>query len=219
MVHGYGGQGKTTLAAHAARWFTRTHRFERAVFVSFENGGGLEWALSEMGNALIGDNFAIHQGDPLEAIAATLRGYAHPRRLGQLRIHPAQRQRAAARRRTAKIARRCRPLVCISTQQSQAIDSHPNCARIPLIVTTRDPSLPHPDFEPGALAAHTELPGLGRLDALELAGQILKDRGIPRPPREKLAELLDFLGCHPLSIQLVVPHLRRQHAGETDRRV
>ncbi len=73
VLHGYGGQGKTTLAAHAARWFTRTHRFERAVFVSFENGGGLEWALSEMGNALIGDDFAIHQGDPIDAIAATLR--------------------------------------------------------------------------------------------------------------------------------------------------
>ena len=27
VVHGYGGQGKTTLAAHAARWFTRTHVF------------------------------------------------------------------------------------------------------------------------------------------------------------------------------------------------
>jgi hypothetical protein len=73
VLHGYGGQGKTTLAAHAARWFTRTHRFERAVFVSFENGGGLEWALSEMGNALIGDDFAIHQGDPIDAIATTLR--------------------------------------------------------------------------------------------------------------------------------------------------
>ena len=73
VLHGYGGQGKTTLAAHAARWFTRTHRFERAVFVSFEHGGGLEWALSEMGNALIGDDFAIHQGDPVDAIAAELR--------------------------------------------------------------------------------------------------------------------------------------------------
>ena len=46
------------------------------------------------------------------------------------------------------------------------------------------------------------------MDALELAGQILKDRGIPRPAREKLSDLLVFLGGHPLSIQLVVPHLR-----------
>ena len=82
-----------------------------------------------------------------------------------------------------------------------------------LMITTRDPSLPHPAFEPGLTAAHTELPGLWLADALDLTAQILKAQNIPRPPREKLAELLDFLGGHPLSIQLVVPHLR-EHTPE-----
>ena len=73
VLHGYGGQGKTALSAHAARWFTRTGLFERAVFVSFERGGGLEYALAEMGAALVSDDFAIHQGDPVETIADALR--------------------------------------------------------------------------------------------------------------------------------------------------
>jgi tetratricopeptide (TPR) repeat protein len=101
-------------------------------------------------------------------------------------------------------------VVSLFTLHSSLVTRH-SSFRIPnsaLIITTRDPSLPHPDLEPGALTAYTELPGLGRLDALELAGQILKDRGIPRPAREKLSDLLVFLGGHPLSIQLVVPHLR-----------
>ena len=205
VVHGYGGQGKTTLAAHAARWFTRTHRFERAVFVSFENGGGLEWALSEMGNALIGDNFAIHQGDPGEAIAAELRdtptlvvwdNFESILPNGNAPLPDAELQ---------KLLNAAVPWFHSSLFTRHSSFRIPNSA---LIITTRDPSLPHPDLEPGALTAYTELPGLGRLDALELAGQILKDRGIPRPAREKLSDLLVFLGGHPLSIQLVVPHLR-----------
>ena len=42
VLHGFGGQGKTALAAHAAAWLTRTGLFERAAFVSFEQGADLE---------------------------------------------------------------------------------------------------------------------------------------------------------------------------------
>ncbi len=72
MLHGFGGQGKTSLASHAARWLTRTGLFERAAFVSFEDGADLDVVLAELGNALVGDNFAIHEGDPIEAIADAL---------------------------------------------------------------------------------------------------------------------------------------------------
>jgi len=203
VVHGYGGQGKTSLAAHAARWFTRTHLFERAIFVSFERGGGLDYALSEMGAALLGDNFAIHQGDPIDAIAAALRdtptlvvwdnfesilpngdAYASDQELQKLLS-------AAARWFSPSPVGRG-----VGGEGSR------------LIVTTRDTNLPNPSFSPGRTAAHTELPGLGLLDALDLAAQILKDNGIARPPRQGLANLLSQLGGHPLSIQLVVPQLR-----------
>ncbi len=206
VVHGYGGQGKTTLAAHAARWFTRTHLFQRAIFVSFERGGGLDYALSEMGAALLGDNFAIHRRRPRRRHRRRPARHAHPRRLGQLRIHPAQRRRLRVRPRTAKTLVRRRALVLPLAHWERVLKGQGEGSR--LIVTTRDTALPHPAFSPGRTAAHTELPGLGLSDALDLAAQILKDNGIARPPREGLADLLIQLGGHPLSIQLVVPHLR-----------
>jgi len=59
VVHGYGGQGKTALAAEAARWLYRTGRFPGgAAFISFERGGGTEFALSWTRQALLGDDFA-----------------------------------------------------------------------------------------------------------------------------------------------------------------
>ena len=45
-------RARPRLATEAAHWFVRTRLFERAVFVSFERGGGLELALGEIGNAL-----------------------------------------------------------------------------------------------------------------------------------------------------------------------
>ncbi len=73
ILHGFGGQGKTSLAAQAAEWFTRTHLFDRAAFVSFENGVGLDFVLNELGNALVEENFQIYEGDKVEAIAQSLR--------------------------------------------------------------------------------------------------------------------------------------------------
>ena len=63
VLHGFGGQGKTSLATHAAWWLTRTGLFERAAFLSFEDGKGLDVVLAELGAALVGDDFAIHAGD------------------------------------------------------------------------------------------------------------------------------------------------------------
>ena len=60
VLHGYGGQGKTALATHAAQWFTRTGVFERAAFLSFEGGAGLEWAIHTLGEALVSADFRSH---------------------------------------------------------------------------------------------------------------------------------------------------------------
>lgn len=77
-----------------------------------------------------------------------------------------------------------------------------------LLVTTRDPSLSHDDYQPSRTTAHKELMGLAPFDALNLASAMLDDAGIAPPLREELQRLLDFLGGHPLSLHLVVPHLR-----------
>ena len=44
VLHGYGGQGKTALAAEAGRWLHRAGRFPGgAAFIPFERGAGPTW--------------------------------------------------------------------------------------------------------------------------------------------------------------------------------
>ncbi len=66
VLHGFGGLGKTALAAEAGRWFTRTGRFPGgAAFISVEHGGSLEQICSWVGQAISGDpDWVIHgEGD------------------------------------------------------------------------------------------------------------------------------------------------------------
>ena len=74
VLHGFGGMGKTALAAEAGRWFHRTGRFPGgAAFVSFEHGGSLSQLCSWAGQAISGDpNFALGEGDPVGRIADLL---------------------------------------------------------------------------------------------------------------------------------------------------
>ncbi len=209
VLHGFGGQGKTALATHAARWLTRNGLFKRAAFVSFEGGAGLEVALAELGSALVSENFAIHEGDPVQAIADSLAetptlivwdNFESVLREGDVPL-PAEALKALLDA-GAKWA---------GVWGNGGVGV--NGSR--LLITTRDTSLPHSAYEPSRLCAHLPLGGLEGLDALELAATILEDRGLPRPPRESLSRLLDFLGGHPLSIQLVLPHLHETPNVET----
>ncbi|MDV7393786.1 hypothetical protein RZS08_20580, partial [Arthrospira platensis SPKY1] len=75
MLHGFGGLGKTALAAEAGRWFRRTGRFPGgAAFVSFEQGGSLAQLCSWVGQTLSGDpDWVIHgDGDPVERVGELL---------------------------------------------------------------------------------------------------------------------------------------------------
>jgi tetratricopeptide (TPR) repeat protein len=77
-----------------------------------------------------------------------------------------------------------------------------------LLITTRDPTLPHDAYRPSRTAARLQLGGLGPREAMALTGAVLDALGHARPPRPDLQRLLRFLGGHPLSIQLVTPHLQ-----------
>ena len=74
VLHGFGGLGKTALAAEAGRWFHRTGRFPGgAAFVSFEHGGSLQQLCSWVGQAVSGDpDFILGEGDPVAAIGKLL---------------------------------------------------------------------------------------------------------------------------------------------------
>ena len=215
VLHGFGGQGKTALATHAARWLTRAGLFKRAAFVSFEGGGGLEVVLAELGSALVSENFAIHEGDPIQAIADSLAetptlivwdNFESILPDGDVPL-PAEALKALLDA-GAKWAGSDADFRSLQDFGSLKYGSR-------LLITTRDTSLPHDAYEPSRLCAHLPLGGLAGLDALELAATILEDRGLPRPPRESLSRLLDFLGGHPLSIQLVLPHLHETPNVET----
>jgi tetratricopeptide (TPR) repeat protein len=83
-----------------------------------------------------------------------------------------------------------------------------------VLITTRDTTFGDAALAPGKLAAHHELRGLAAPDALLLAAEILKNHGIDRErvPREGLERLMHRLGAHPLSLELVLPQLRRYAA-------
>ena len=223
VLHGFGGQGKTSLATHAAWWLTRTRLFERAAFVSFEDGRGLDVVLAELGAALVGDDFAIHEGDKVAAIAGALRetptlvvfdNFETVLPDGDIPLPPDALKALldAAERwfgtkdegRTTDDRRK--------TKDGRRLSSNVQRSTSRLLLTTRDPALPHAFLTPGRTCARYELPGLDGGDALEFAGTVLADGGLPRPPREALARLLDFLGGHPLSIQLVLPQLPKVKA-------
>jgi len=52
VISGFGGMGKTALAREAADWFARTGFYQRACFVSFEQGGDAPLLLSTLGRFL-----------------------------------------------------------------------------------------------------------------------------------------------------------------------
>jgi tetratricopeptide (TPR) repeat protein len=203
LLHGFGGQGKTALATQAAGWFTRTGLFDRAVFLSFEQGGGLDLALAEFGAALVGENFAIHEGDPVEAIAAALAETPTlmvwdnfesvlPGGNAPLSSEELGRLLAAGEK-------------WFGTDGGRKTGDR-NQSR--LLITTRNPEIPRRAYQPGRHCRRHELEGLLPDDALELAAAVLDDYGVERPPREPLKELMGFLGGHPLSLQLALPHLK-----------
>jgi hypothetical protein len=69
VLHGFG----TALVSEAARWLTRTGLFARALFVSFEAGGGPDWAVTQMGRLLLGDDFSsLPEGERLPKLRGAL---------------------------------------------------------------------------------------------------------------------------------------------------
>lgn len=204
VLHAFGGQGKTALASEAADWLTRTGRFARAVFLSFEQGGAADWALTQLGRLLLGNDFSsLAEADRLPtlqralAVAPTLLIWDNFESVlpGAHAALPPQDLDALLALGAALVS---------STNDYTTKDS----PTTRLLITTRDPDLPHDAFRPGAATALLPLDGLTKWEALDLAGAVLDAQNAPRPPRLDLERLLDFLGGHPLSIQLVTPHLR-----------
>ena len=194
VLHGFGGQGKTALAVESGKWLTRTGRFERAAFLSFEHGGEADWVATQLGGLLCGDEFsslnAEAQREQLtKALSeeATLIIWDNFESL--LKGGNAERTEEALEE-----------LLDLGADLSE-------CGESRLVVTTRDPDLPHATFTGSSRSTRQRLGGLTTKESLELAGEVLSASGQEPPGREELERLLRQLGGHPLSIQLVLPHL------------
>jgi hypothetical protein len=202
VLHAMGGMGKTTLATEAADWWTRSGLFrDGACFVSFEQFTSAERVVQVFGCYVAGDRF-----NQLPAGEQRKRAIEFIRQKDVLLVWdnyesalPQFNDGAAAigspytdeeRVRLADLFR----------------DLTTGPGRGAVLVTCR----PGDTGLPGAW--RYELRGLARADSLWLLAEILQHHNVklsdPRLTREQLDPLLRDLADHPLSLELVAPHLK-----------
>ena len=220
VLHGFGGIGKTSLAAEAGRWFYRTGRFPGgAAFVSFEHGGSLQQLCSWVGQAISNDpNFMLGEGDPVQRIGQLLQERPallildnFESVLGRDPLMPPEELQAL--------------LDAVWSWTTLTPGPSPRWrgehrAGSKILITTRDTSFNDKRFGPSKRCRQIPLGGLAPQEALELAAAVLEDCGIEREriTRQDLLDLMERLGGHPLSLSLVLPHLAQNSPQELSQR-
>ncbi len=212
LLHAAGGRGKTALAREAAHWWRRTGRFTHACFHSFEQGAGAEAVVRLLGESLGGADFAALP--PAAQWDAAVRLYRRHRVLlvwdnyesmlpafatgpgpdpSPIGAGTGPRDEGAR----ADLERLFRELT-----EGEAVMRHGGR----LLITCR----PGETGLPGVQELH--LGGLERPDALHLLRRIVDQRGIdlerPGWERDAIDDLLERVEDHPLSIELIAPHLK-----------
>ena len=201
LLHALGGMGKTSLAREAAFWWTRTGLFpDGACFLSFEQPASADRAVQVLGTYLEGHAFEALPADKQRRRARQL---FQERRVLMVwdnfeSVLPAFQQGDG-------------PALYGEEERGRLVElfrdwTEPAEGRGRLLITCR----PAEAGLPGA--CRLELHGLARHDSLHLLARVAQaagvDAGDPRLAKEKLGRLLDVLADHPLSIELVCPHLK-----------
>jgi tetratricopeptide (TPR) repeat protein len=201
LLHAMGGMGKTSLAREAAVWWTRTGLFpDGACFLSFELGGGADRIVQVLGTYLEG---AAFEALPAEEQRRRARQLFHEQRVLMVwdnfeSVLPAFQGGDGPALYGDEERTRIREL---SRDWTEAADGQ---GRVLITCRPAEAGLPG--------ACRMELHGLSRPDSLYLLARVLQTSGTgledERLGKEKLDALLDTLGDHPLSIELVGPHLK-----------
>ncbi len=202
VLHAMGGMGKTALATEAAGWWTRSGLFrDGACFLSFEQFASADRAVQVLGTYLNGLKF-----EQLPAIEQRRRVVEMFRQKDVLFVW--DNFESALPQFNDGAADHGSPYT--DDERHRLAELFRDLTTGPgggcLLVTCR----PGETHLPGA--QRYELQGLARADSLWLLSRILKRYGVdlnsPRLNREKFEPLLRDLADHPLSLELVGPHLR-----------
>jgi tetratricopeptide (TPR) repeat protein len=196
LLQGMGGVGKTELAGGFARWLGDTQgRTGGVFFTSFERGAGLSQVVNQIGRALGGEKFSSLSPEKQQAV---VRKYlqTNPCLLIWDNFEPVN-----------GFPQGNQPLVPAAERKSlkQFLKQLRGGQSWVLITSRREESWLDCGY------ALRGLKGLVQPDAEELAARILQEAGVDRAklPGEYL-ELLKLLGGHPLSLRVVLRHLKTQ---------
>jgi tetratricopeptide (TPR) repeat protein len=220
VIRGEGGEGKTTVAAELARWLVATKRFSRAAFVSLENSGDARAVLWAIGEQLVPDFVSKAAREPERAEQFVERALGDQPTLllfdnCESVLPPYGWQAGQADDDTAAASALFDPeildAILTLTQRMAAV------GRTRIIFTSRQP-LPQPFAQPERT--------LGRLDtneAIELVARVLGEDGhLPASADdpgadhdERIAELVETVGCHARSLVLIAGELRTQRLPQT----
>lgn len=202
VLHAMGGMGKTALATEAARWWTRSGLFrDGACFLSFEQFASADRSVQLLGTYLAGPNF-----DQLPAAEQRHRAIELFREKEVLFVW--DNFESALPQFADEPAGQASPYTAAERGFLEELfrDLTAGPGKGCLLVTCRPGETGLPNAE------RYELSGLARPDSLWLLASILKRDGLtvddPRFARERLGPLLADLADHPLSLELVGPHLR-----------
>jgi tetratricopeptide (TPR) repeat protein len=198
VVHGFGGQGKTTLATEAADWLTRTGMYRGALFVPLENpSGGASWLLAELGRHLGCDDGSY---DPNDHAAALARLRSLLRQTPTLLV--IDNVESVLERGDAPLPAEARQALwnALLTLREHGAG---------VVLTTRDTDFGDVRLQPGVHVRHLRLGGLSEADAYALALRLFEAHGIAaeRAPYPELMQLFSQLDYHPLALERVLPAL------------
>jgi tetratricopeptide (TPR) repeat protein len=201
VLHAMGGMGKTTLATEAAQWWARSGLFrDGACFVSFEQFTSADRVVSVLGEYCEGPKF--HQRPAAEQRRRAVEFF---RERAVLMVW--DNYESALPQFNDGAAAHGSPYT--DDERRRLADLFHDLTGGPgkgcVLVTCR----PGDTGLPGA--RRFKLHGLARADSLWLLHRILERDGVklgdPRLARDQLDPLLQDLADHPLSLELVGPHL------------
>ena len=215
VLSGPEGIGKSTLAAHAARWLVRVGRFSQVVYTSFVGGGYPEVAVHDLGARLLGEHYDPASSDLLQSVeralddTPTLIIWDHLESIlpGGPFAFSAQASGVAGAQGGGPLAE----LLALGVRFAGIGSSR-------LVVISDRAELPHPDYVLDRLSLSMELFGLDPVDAPDLLAppgtDSEREASLLRSAAADVQTLVRALNGHPLALAVLVPVLAARPVGD-----